>query len=108
MDILNAFYYACTTLTRSVVHRLLQYILLCTNDRSAIRIARNFVFDEENMHIEGDCTFLRQKIQDGAIVTNHVKSVQQLTDSLSEAFRNSLCIFVRDKFHAIDIRKPNV
>ena len=108
MDISNAFRFACTTVTCSVVHRFLQYVLLCTNDRSAIHIARNLVFDKENMHIEGDCNFLQEKIQDGAIVTYHVKSVPQLTDSLSEAFCNSLCIVIRDEFHAIDIRKPNI
>ena len=78
------------------------------NDRSAIHLAGNLVFDEENKYIEGDCNFLWQKIQDGAIITYHVKSVQQLTDSLPVAFSNSLCISVRDKFDPIGIYKLNI
>ena len=66
------------------------------------------MFDEENKYIEGDCNFLREKIQDGAIITYHVKSDEQLTDSLSKAFRYSLSISVRDEFGSIDIYKPNV
>ena len=66
------------------------------------------MFGEENKYIEVDCNFLREKIQDGAIITYHVKSDEQLTDSLSKAFSNSLSISVRDEFGSIDIYKPNV
>ena len=108
MDISNAFCCAWNSVTRSVVRRLLQYVLLCMDDRSATHLARIIVFYEENKYIEGDCTFLREKIQDGAIITYHIKSVQQLTDSLSEAFCNSFCVFVRDEFDTVGIHKLNV
>ena len=64
--------------------------------------------DEEDKYIAGYCNLLRVKIQHGAIMTYHVKSVEQLTDSLSKAFSNSLCISVRDEFGSIDIHKPTV
>ena len=66
------------------------------------------MFDEEKKYIEGVCNFLREKIQDGAIITYHVKSDEQLTDSPSKAISNSLSIFVRDEFCSIDIYRPNV
>ena len=66
------------------------------------------MFDEENKYIEGDCNFFWEKMQDGAIITYHVTSIRQLTDSLSEAFSNSLHISVRDEFDEIDIHKSNV
>ena len=66
------------------------------------------MFDEENKYIEGDGNFLREKIQNGAIITYHVKSDEQLTDSLSKAISNPLSFSVRDEFGSIDIYKPNV
>ena len=66
------------------------------------------MFDEENKYIEGDGNFFREKIQDGAIITYHVKCDEQLTDSLSKAISNPLSFSVRDEFGSIDIYKPNV
>ena len=41
------------------------------------------MFDDENKYIEGHSNFLQEKIQDEAIITYRVKSVEQLTDSRS-------------------------
>ena len=87
------------------MHKLLPYILPCMNDQSAIHMSRNFVFDDENKYIEGDSNFLQEKMQDEAIITYRVKSVEQLTDSRSQAFSNSLCISGNDEFCPIHIHK---
>ena len=66
------------------------------------------MFDKENKYIVNDCNFFREKMQDGAIITYHVMSIRQLTDSFSEAFSHPFYISVHDEFDAIDIHKPNV
>ena len=65
------------------------------------------MFHEETRHIEGDWNFVRDKIKGGAIITYHVNSDEQLTDSFSKAFTNSLCISEHDVFGSIVIHKPN-
>ena len=77
------------------------------NDQSAIHMSRNFVFDDENKYIEGDSNFLQENMQVEAIITYRVKSVEQLTDSRSQAFSDSLCISGNDEFCPIHIHKPN-
>ena len=108
MDLYNALRCAGTTITHSVALRLFQRILLCTDSQSAIHIVRNLEFHEETKHIEGDRSLLREKIQRGVIITYHVKSDEQLTDSHSKAFNNSLCVFECDGFCSIDTHMRNI
>ena len=79
---------------------------LYCESKIAISIAHNLVQHDRTKHVEIDCYFIKEKLNNGKICTPFVKSGEQLADILTKGLASWSFHFIYSKLGMRDIFVP--
>ncbi|KAK6775913.1 hypothetical protein RDI58_026914 [Solanum bulbocastanum] len=83
-----------------------QPVQLYCDSKAAIQIASNPIFHERTKHFDNDCHFVREKLQQKMIKTNHVSTRDQLADLLTKGLWKATHLHLMSKLGVKDLFQP--
>ena len=62
---------------------------LFSDNKVAIDISRNPVHHDGTKHVQGDCHFIKEKIENGALIISYLPTKEQVADVLTKGLARS-------------------